>query len=495
MRKAPIPFGGLILVALSGCLAPDAVPGASGGGGQTTTTGTPTGGGGAGGASENPLSWARNYGIDAASDQRAWSVASGPDGAALVAGEFEGSFAVGTLTLPNTAGRDGFVFALDAAGKPRFLVGLVGTGDQRVRRALFTPGGGALLAGSFSNELSIGGQEIGQDPNGEDGFLIALDDKQVLKWTVRGTGPGRQAFESVVIADNGDAIVGGTFEGSMKIGDLTISGAGGGDRDLFVARITPAGEPVWAQSIGGKAPDLPFAAPSCLVAKGLGDTVFVAGTFAGTLQLEDDLGATGSTDMFIGKLDGAGNALWGRHMGAPGAEQRVASLSVGPADLALIAADLTGEVPFGQGITLTSQGQNPDAALIAYDPNGTIAWARRYGSAAVDRSAGATFLEGGDLLFAGQFRGAIEFAGETALLNTEAQSDNDDIFLTRLSPDLKPRWARSFGSDGDQVATSVAFSPQGNPLLAGWFHGTLDFGAGPLDAKNGTDVFVARFEK
>lgn len=492
MRITPLFGGGFVLAAITGCLAPDAVPGAGGGGGGTSTS---VPGGGGGGSPQNSLEWARSYGVDAGSDQRAWSVASTLDGGVLVAGEFEGSFSVGALNLPNTAGRDGFAFALDAAGKPKWLVGLTGSGDQRVRRAVPTPDGGVLLTGTYSTGLSLSGTEIGQDPIGDDGFLLALDDKQALKWIVRGAGPGRQTFESVALASNGDALVAGTFDGTMQIGDLMIDGAGGGVRDLFVARIDPDGQPVWAQSIGGKAPDMLFGAPSCLVATGSGDTVFVAGTFGGTLHLEDDLGADGGNDMFVGKLDGAGNALWGRHMGATGTDQRVASLDVGPGDVALLSADLMGNVPFGQGITLKAQGVNPDAALAAFDADGLPLWARRYGSPAVDRAGAAVFLGDGDILFTGEFRGAILFDGDEALLNAEAASNNDDVFFTRLSSSLAPRWARSFGAANDQVATSVAVTPQGNPLLAGWFRGVLDFSAGPLDAQNGADVFVARFDK
>ncbi len=472
---------GLISAAFAapGCLAPDAVPGAGGGGG-------------AGGAAADPLEWARGYGVDADNDQRAWSVSATKGGDAIVAGDFESSLTVGSLPpLPNTADRDGFVFALDPAGKPRWLVGFAGLGDQRVFRAIPSSAGGLFVAGSFTQALAFAGQELGDTPDGEDGFVAALDDAQALEWIARVKSPGRQTVQSIAANAQGEVVIAGTFQNALALGALTVEGSA--DDEIFVAKIDAAGSPVWVQSLGGKAPDLPLSQPSCFVELASDGAIFVAGTFGGTLHLEDDLGATGTHDMFAGKLDGSGNALWGRAMGAAGAEQRVASLAVGPADAVLLSADLRGKITLAPGTTVESAGPAPDALLAAYDSAGVLTWARRYGSAADDHAASAVFVGGGDVLFAGQFRGAIEFTGDPPLLNDEAQSGADDIFFVRLAPDHAPRWARSFGAKNDQVATSVAVAPEGHPLLAGWFRGTLDFGAGPLDAKNGADIFVARF--
>lgn len=481
MRKAWILEVGLISAALAaaGCLAPDAVPGSGGAGG-------------AGGAAADPLEWARGYGVDAGNDQRAWSLAATKGGDAIVAGDFENSFTVGSLPpLPNTAGKDGFVFALDPMGKPLWLTGFAGVGDQRVYRAIPSATGGLFVGGSFTQALGFAGQELGDAPDGEDGFVAALDAAQALTWIARVKSPGRQTVQSVAANAQGEVVIAGTFQDALTLGDITLDGSA--DDEIFVAKIDAAGKPLWAQSLGGKAPDLPLSQPSCFVELASDGSLFVAGSFAGTLHLEDDLGAMGTHDMFVGKLDSAGNALWGHAMGAAGADQRVASLAVGPADAVLLSADVRGKVTLAGGTTVESAGPAPDALLAVFDSAGVLSWARRYGSAADDHASSATFIDGDDVLFAGQFRGAIEFSGDPPLLNDEAQSGADDIFFVRLAPDHSPRWARSFGAKNDQVATSVAVAPEGHPLLAGWFRGTLDFGAGPLDANNGADIFVARF--
>ena len=466
------------------CLAPDAVPGGAGGtGGSTGSGGVPA-----------PLLWADSYGVDGDSDQRAFSVTSAADGDAIVAGDFEGSLTVGSLpTLQNTDARDAFVFSLDPSGAPHWLTGFVGQGDQIAHRAVPTSDGGVLVAGSFAQSLVFSGTDVGESPSGTDGFLARLDAQRKLLWLLRASGDGAQTIESVALTPTGEAVIAGRFEGSLDLGGTVLDGAGASGAEIFVAKIDDAGKPAWITSLHGVAPDLdPL--PSCVVALAPDGSIHVAGTFSGAVTFDEDLGAIGVRDMFVGKLTPAGKAVWGHAIGSPGVAQRVASISVSPAGHTLIAADLRGKITL-DGTTIEAAGDGPDAFLAIYDPAGAFVWARRYGSKADDHAAAAVFDASSNIHFAGQFRGAIDFTGDPPLLNTEASAGADDIFFTVLGPDRAPLFATAFGGNDAQVATSIAVSPQGNTLLAGWFRAQVDFGAGPLDAKIGDDIFVAKFEK
>jgi len=485
-RHARILGAGLLFAApfAPACLAPDAIPGGAGGSGGVTATG---------GVSV-PLAWADGYGVDGDSNQRAFSVTTASDGDAIIAGDFEGSLTVGSLpTLQNTDARDAFVFSLDPSGAPHWLTGFVGQGDQIARRAVATSDGGVLVAGTFTQTLVFSGTDVGESPSGTDGFLARLDDQRALVWLLRASGDGAQTIQSVALTPTGEAVIAGTFEGSLDLGGTVVEGAGGGGAELFVAKIDAAGEPAWITSLHGDAPDLdPW--PSCVVALAPDGSIHVAGTFSGAVTFDEDLGAIGGHDMFVGELTAAGKPVWGHAIGSPGVDQRVASIAVSPAGDTLIAADLRGKVTL-DGTTIEAAGDRPDAFLALYDPAGAFVWGRRYGSKADDHAAAAVFDASSNIHFAGQFRGAIDFTGDPPLLNTEASANADDIFFTVLGPDHAPLFAAAFGGDDGQVATSIAVSAQGRTFLTGWFRGQLDFGGGPLDAKNGEDIFVAKFEK
>lgn len=484
-RHPRILGAGILLTALAApaCLAPDAIPGTGGAGGTTGTGGAPV-----------ALAWADGYGVDADSDQRAFSVTAAADGGAIVAGDFEGSLTVGSLpALQNTEGRDAFVFALDPSGAPLWLTGFTGLGDQIAQRAVPAPDGGVLVAGTFTQTLVFSGDDVGETPSGKDGFLARLDADRDLVWLLRASGDGAQTIQSVALAATGEAIIAGTFEGALDLGGKILEGSGGNGAEIFVAKIDAKGVPVWITSLHGDAPDLdPL--PSCVIALGPTGAIHVAGTFSGAVTFDENIGAIGGHDMFIGQLDAAGKPLWGHAIGSPGVDQRVASISASPGGDTLIAADLRGKVTL-DGTMIEAAGDRPDAFLAIYDSKGAFVWARRYGSSADDHAASAAFDAASNIHFAGQFRGAIDFTGAPPLLNTEASAGADDIFFTVLAPDHAPLFATSFGGPSAQVATSIAVDASSRTLLAGWFRAQVDFGGGPLDAKIGDDIFVAKFEK
>jgi hypothetical protein len=490
-------FLGVAALAAAGCLAPDAVPGGTGGtGGDAGTGGTGGTGGdtGGGGPAAFDLAWARSYGVDSDNDQRARSVSTTPARDILLTGEFRGSFTMDPLlSLPNTEGLDAFVAQLDPSGQPAWLLGFSGLGEQRVARALATADGGFVVAGSFTQSLTFAGENRGNSPNGEDGFVAAFDADQELRWLVRLDGPGAQAVHALALSEDGHVFIAGTFDDALILGDLTVTGDAD-TLDFFVAKLDPAGAAVWATSLGGDPAPLPPGQPTCHLAAGPDGGVHIAGNFTGTVFLDQNLGEVGPRDLFVARLDAAGAPVWGHALGAVDRYQRAAAIAVDAKGRTLLAGDLQGEVTFG-GITLAADGSEPDALVALFDPAGEPLWARRYGSVAQDHADAATFDAAGDLLVAGRFRGSIHFGSEDPLLSSGAVSGDDDIFLARLLPDGEPLAARSFGANDDQTPTALAVDADGDLLLTGYFRGAVDFGGGALDALQGDDVFAVKLRR
>ena len=55
-------------------------------------------------------------------------------------------------------------------------------------------------------------------------------------------------------------------------------------------------------------------------------------------------------------------------------------------------------------------------------------------------------------------------------------------------------WADRAGDVVDQTALGVAVDAQGNVLVAGSFHGTIDWGGGPLVSAGGSDIFLVKLD-
>ena len=90
---------------------------------------------------------------------------------------------------------------------------------------------------------------------------------------------------------------------------------------------------------------------------------------------------------------------------------------------------------------------------------------------------------------------ATEFTGTTVLGGQTFQSAGaTDFIVAKLGADGKLRWARQFGSTGDDGSPSVSLGPDGSVVLLGYGGGALDFGSGPLAAGDADVTYLARLD-
>lgn len=69
----------------------------------------------------------------------------------------------------------------------------------------------------------------------------------------------------------------------------------------------------------------------------------------------------------------------------------------------------------------------------------------------------------------------------------------DDLFLAKFSPTGEHLWSKYFGDETDQVGHATTFDSQGNVVVTGEFHGTMNLGGDDLVSKGFADLFVAKF--
>ena len=88
--------------------------------------------------------------------------------------------------------------------------------------------------------------------------------------------------------------------------------------------------------------------------------------------------------------------------------------------------------------------------------------------------------------FAASFNGSINL-GAGAL----ASMGKNDVLVAKLSNVGAVVWNRRYGDANDQNPGGVGVTLAGEPSLAGWAQGTIDFGTGPLTSAGGYDIFIA----
>jgi subtilisin family serine protease len=110
--------------------------------------------------------------------------------------------------------------------------------------------------------------------------------------------------------------------------------------------------------------------------------------------------------------------------------------------------------------TLNSAGSR-DGYLARINPNGTVAWALRFGGVGLDQ-AEAIAVEGGNLYVGGFFQGMAGFPG-TNLIALGAS----DAFLASFQTNGTFQWVRKITGAGDEIIQALAVNPVGGVKAVG----------------------------
>ena len=157
---------------------------------------------------------------------------------------------------------------------------------------------------------------------GEDIFVAKLDSLGNVLWA-RGMGGagGDDAASGVAVAPDGSVYTTGSFQGTADFdpGSGVHNLAAIGPKDVFVSKLDAAGNFVWADRMGGTGWSQGMSIGTA-IALGPDGSVYTTGSFQGTADfgLGDAAGiltCAGDTDVFVSKLDAAGNFVWARDMG------------------------------------------------------------------------------------------------------------------------------------------------------------------------------------
>lgn len=287
-----------------------------------------------------------------------------------------------------------------------------------------------------------------------------------------------QEVQGVGFDADGNVLVAGIFRGTMVIGADTLTSAG--QNDIFAAKLSPRGEPLWAVGLGGAVNEEAHS----MTALPDGGMV-LAGSTLGDGPLGQAPGA--GRDALVLRLDPNGAVLWSRVFGGSGSDS-ANEARVAADGSVVVVGDIAATVDFGGGPHVAA-GQ--DVFVASWSADGTFLWARSFGGP-MDQVATCVALDGdGDVYVTGTFEGPFDILGQAQVEPTGIR----DLFAVRLSADGATHlWSRGFGGRGAiQRPESVGVIGD-RVYLAGALEGAVDFGGGALVVVDAPDVYVAALE-
>lgn len=302
--------------------------------------------------STGEIIWAKQFG-STGYDSGA-SIAADDGDNVYIAGSFDGAITFGGLTIQTAGGNDAFVASLDAAGNHRWSRRFGGTMGDSGRRVAVR-GTSVTAIGGFSGSMLLNGTTT-TSAGGPDTFIVNLTTDGAITWTRAVGGTKDDVPNDVAIDGDGNIVVVGRFTDTTNLGgtpltsasefaDLFIAKYRGPDGahlfskrfgssghetesavtvdtsnniyvlgntadilaatniDLFLAKYSLAGAPVWNRSFG------PNLSGQSLIANRAGD-LMLSGTFCGTVSfggnpLSSFESCASDSDIFAVRLRGA----------------------------------------------------------------------------------------------------------------------------------------------------------------------------------------------
>ena len=236
--------------------------------------------------------------------------------------------------------------------------------------------------------------------------------------------------------------------------------------------------------------------------KGLGDTafdqvggvaldgfgnVYATGSFQGTVNFGGgNLVSAGERDVFLVKYAPDGTHIWSKRFGDADVDI-VDAIAVDGSGNVVIAGEFRGAINFGGG-SAVSAGLS-DMFVAAFNASGTFRWNRFAGSTVQDYARAVTIDSDGNVIVTGGFQNTVDFGGGGL-----ASAGQVDMFLVRYDNNGTHQWSQRFGGTGSDVGIELATDTNGDIVLGGIFSNTVNFGGGNLTSAGQLDIVLARYD-
>lgn len=338
---------------------------------------------------------------------------------------------------------------------------------------------------------------------------------QSLEWVNSMGGIGYERSCDITMDNSGNIYTIGNFEGTVDFdpGIDTLELTASGIRDLFIQKLSADGNLIWAKQVGSVNNE--YVHGNSIVVDSL-ENIYIAGDFSGDVDFDPDtsvslvnnngapfLGST--TDVFILKLDAAGDFVWVKSVGGDSHDYGTSIVRDASGNI-FVAGTFDDKVDFDPGVGtffltplngLPASGE--DAIFVLHlDSLGNFISAKSIGSSSGWEVLSSLAIDESDNLYlTGNFSFTFDFGPNSGISNLISKGASD-IFVLKINSRGEYLWAKSMGGLKDDYGTGIAVDSSGNVYTTGHFLETVDFDPG-LDSLMITslgerDIFIQKLD-
>lgn len=316
----------------------------------------------------------------------------------------------------------------------------------------------------------------------DDIFISKLDAAGNFVWAKSIGSVENDEGLGISVDNNGDVYTTGFYYGLTDFnpgaGTSNLNVVGG--HDIFVCKLDNNGNFVWAKGMGGTQVE-----HGTDITTDLAGNVFVTGFFIGTTDFDPsasilNITSNGADDIFILKLNTAGNLQWAKSIGGANSDMAM-SITLDNAGNVYTTGFFTGTVDFNPGTSvsnLASVASIADVFVSKLDNNGNYLWAKKMGGSQADQGNSITIDANRNIFISGLLYATGDFNPGAAVYNLTTNGDSD-FFITKLDSTGNFLWAKCFGSTGSDYGGELSTDINGSVYCVGKMGGPMDIDPGP----------------
>jgi hypothetical protein len=367
---------------------------------------------------DGKLAWAQTFG-DAREDL-ANAVAVRGD-RVVVVGSFLDKLTLGEFTKKSIGSDDAFVAAFNRAGAPEWVWNFGGIDSD----------GGWIVGGSFSDVGEFGTKPL-KSRGKTDAMLLKLQATGDIEWVKQFGGRADDTILDVAVDAQGSIYVQGQFQDLADWGGQTpLKAAGGSDNDIVLAKYDSNGDHQWSQRFGNAFNDV----AGGLTVDRSGHVTIVGAIDKTVSFGDGDSHTGIEGDIYVARFDPTGKLVWAKTFGGEREDvgYGVASDTSGNTVVTGWFHGTVNFGKAGP-LTSTAK-HNKDVFVMKLDPAGEVVWALRAGDKDHDQGRGIAVDGTGAALVAGIYRFRFDLAEpalESVRLQTD-RIPKPDVFVTKLA--------------------------------------------------------------